>query len=177
MTERRTFLDELRELDSATQAQQLRPGAVHRIARRLDAELLQAELPSRRRTWIPMLTFAAGAAMVLAVFTLGEPEVAFLARSLAVATAVHLAMSLLEMLGQHPSRQASVAAHMITHGRYRALFWGGAIAPGVLVVVLAALSWDGGLLPAALLAGLVAQAALLAYESVFVRAGQDAPLS
>jgi transmembrane sensor len=74
MTEHRTFLDELRELDNATQAQQLRPGAVHRIARRLDAELLQAELPSRRRTWIPMLTFAAGAALVLAVFAFGEPE-------------------------------------------------------------------------------------------------------
>jgi len=76
MTERRTFLDELRELDGATQAEQLRPGAVHRIARRLDAELLQAELPSRRRTWIPMLSFAAGAALVLAVFAFGEPEVA-----------------------------------------------------------------------------------------------------
>lgn len=76
MTERRTFLDELRELDHTRQAEQLRPGAVHRIARRLDAELLQAELPARRRTWIPMLTFAAGAAMVLAVFAFGEPEVA-----------------------------------------------------------------------------------------------------
>lgn len=120
----------------------------------------------------------AGMMLVLAPLAdLGEPEIAFLARSLAVATVVHLAMSLLEMLGEHPSRQAAVAAHMITHGRYRALFWGGAIAPAVLVVVLAALSWGGGLLPAALLAGLVAQAALLAYESVFVRAGQDAPLS
>lgn len=76
MTERPTFLDELRELDHTRQAEQLRPGAVHRIARRLDAELLQAELPVRRRTWIPMLTFAAGAAMVLAVFAFGEPEVA-----------------------------------------------------------------------------------------------------
>lgn len=76
MTERPTFLDELRELDHTRQAEQLRPGAVHRIARRLDAELLQAELPVRRRSWIPMLTFAAGAAMVLAVFAFGEPEVA-----------------------------------------------------------------------------------------------------
>lgn len=76
MSERRTFLDELRELDDTRQAEQLRPGAVHRIARRLDAELLQAELPVRRRAWIPMLTFAAGAALVLAVFAFGEPEVA-----------------------------------------------------------------------------------------------------
>lgn len=77
MSDRRSFLDELRELDGATQAEQLRPGAVHRIARRLDAELLQAELPSRRRTWIPMVSFAAGAALVLAVFALDtDPQVA-----------------------------------------------------------------------------------------------------
>jgi transmembrane sensor len=77
MSERKTFLGELRELDETRQAEQLRPGAVHRIARRLDAELLQAELPSRRRGWIPMVTFAAGAALVLAVFAFGgEPRVA-----------------------------------------------------------------------------------------------------
>jgi transmembrane sensor len=77
MSERRSFIEELRELDDAKQAERLRPGAVHRIARRLDAELLQAELPTRRRTWIPMASFAAGAALVLAVFTLdGEPQVA-----------------------------------------------------------------------------------------------------
>jgi len=77
MSERRSFVDELRELDRATQAERLRPGAVHRIARRLDAELLPAELPSRRRTWIPMASFAAGAALVLAVLAFGgEPQVA-----------------------------------------------------------------------------------------------------
>ncbi|MCX4246866.1 hypothetical protein [Paraliomyxa miuraensis] len=77
MTERRSFLDELQDLDQVHQAERLRPGAVHRIARRLDAELMQAELPARRRTWIPMVSFAAGAAMVLAVFTMGgEPQLA-----------------------------------------------------------------------------------------------------
>ncbi len=77
MSERRSFIDELRELDREQRAERLRPGAVHRIARRLDAEILQAELPARRRTWIPMVSFAAGAAMVLAVFTLGgTPEIA-----------------------------------------------------------------------------------------------------
>ena len=77
MSERRSFVDELRELDRGHQEERLRPGAVHRIARRLDAELLQAELPARRRPWIPMISFAAGAALVLAVFALGgEPELA-----------------------------------------------------------------------------------------------------
>lgn len=88
MSERKTFLDELRELDDTRQAEQLRPGAVHRIARRLDAELLQAELPSRRRAWIPMATFAAGAALVLAVFAFGgEPRVAV--RQETTATPMH----------------------------------------------------------------------------------------
>ena len=39
------------------------------------------------------------------------------------------------------------------------------------------LSWNGGLLAAAAVAGLLVQVVLLAYESVFVRAGQDVPLS
>lgn len=71
MSEHPSFLDELRRVDDARQSEHLRPGAVHRIARRLDAELLQAELPTRRRTVIPMVSFAAGAALVLAVFAFG----------------------------------------------------------------------------------------------------------
>lgn len=77
MSERRSFTAALRELDEGHQAERLRPGAVHRIARRLDAELLEDELPRRRRRIIPMVSFAAGAATVLAVFTLGsEPTTA-----------------------------------------------------------------------------------------------------
>lgn len=77
MSERRSFTAALREVEAEHQAERLRPGAVHRISRRLEAELLEAELPSRRRRIIPMVSFAAGAATVLAVFTLGtEPETA-----------------------------------------------------------------------------------------------------
>ncbi len=72
MSERPSFLDELRQAEEARDSERLRPGAVHRIARRLDAELLQTEVPTRRRAFIPMMTFAAGAALVLAVFTLGD---------------------------------------------------------------------------------------------------------
>lgn len=88
MSERPSFLDELRQADEARESERLRPGAVHRIARRLDAELLHAELPSRRRTFIPMATFAAGAALVLAVFTFsGEAKKA--ARQVEAAVPVH----------------------------------------------------------------------------------------
>jgi len=79
MSDPSSFVAALREVDQAQQAERLRPGAVHRISRRLDAELLQAELPGRRRTFIPMISFAAGAAMVLAVFTLdSSPDEAVL---------------------------------------------------------------------------------------------------
>lgn len=77
MSDRPTFVAALRQVELDNAEERLRPGAVHRIARRLDAELLQQELPTRRRTWIPMVSFAAGAAMVLAVFTVGSsPEIA-----------------------------------------------------------------------------------------------------
>jgi hypothetical protein len=46
----------------------------------------------------------------------------------------------------------------------------------VLAVALAVLGWAGPLAAAAA-AGLLVQLALLAYESVFIRAGQDVPLS
>ena len=72
MSDQPSFVAALRELDESRQAERLRPGAVHRITRRLDAELLQAELPSKRRGFIPMVSFAAGAATVLAFFMLSS---------------------------------------------------------------------------------------------------------
>lgn len=92
--------------------------------------------------------------------------------ALAVATVVHGLMLLLEYGGRHGGRHAASAAHMITHGRYARTFWLGAVAPVVAAAVLAV---AGGV--AAVVAGIAVQAALLAYESVFVRAGQDVPLS
>ena len=94
-----------------------------------------------------------------------------------VSTVVHLLMLGIEYAGTHASRQATVAAHIITSGRYSRLFWLGAVLPAAAAVVLGGITWVG--LPVALLAlaGLTVQPALVAYESVFVRAGQDPPLS
>jgi hypothetical protein len=67
---------------------------------------------------------------------------------------------------------------MLTHGRYKSAFWGGAIGLSVLTAALAlagALVENLGLL--AVLGGVIAQASLLIYESVYVKAGQDVPLS
>lgn len=119
-----------------------------------------------------------GGALVIAAVTAGleTPARTLLAAALTVATAVHVAMLLAEYLGRHATAQAAAAAHMVVRGRYAALFWGGGVAAAVLAGALAAAGW-AGLLVAALAGGVIVQAALLAYESVFVRAGQDVPLS
>ena len=86
-----------------------------------------------------------------------------------------------EYAGRHASRQATVAAHIVTRGRYARTFWWAAVLPVGVAVVLGAMAWAlGGSTTAVLLlvlAGLLVQPALVAYESVFVRAGQDPPLS
>jgi Fe-S-cluster-containing dehydrogenase component/formate-dependent nitrite reductase membrane component NrfD len=101
-------------------------------------------------------------------------------RVLVLSTVLHLLMLLIEYGGKHASRNAAAAAHMIVRGRYARLFWLGAVGLGVLAVLLALPAWSsptGLALASALVAGVLVQVALLAYESVFVRAGQDVPLS
>lgn len=119
-----------------------------------------------------------GALALAAPFSgLSDSASTWLAAMVTLGIATHLLMIAFEYAGRHPSRQATVAAHTITHGRYARLFWGGSIAPAAVALVLAAVAWAGGGALWLLLAGLLVQPALLAYESVFVRAGQDPPLS
>jgi hypothetical protein len=66
---------------------------------------------------------------------------------------------------------------MVTHGRYARLFWTGAVAVALIAALVGAFSWYGEPLIVAIAAGMLVQLALVAYESVFVRAGQDVPLS
>jgi hypothetical protein len=66
---------------------------------------------------------------------------------------------------------------MITRGRYARLFWAGAVSLAAVATLLALPGWNGGAVGLVAVGGLAVQAALLAYESVFVRAGQDVPLS
>jgi Fe-S-cluster-containing dehydrogenase component len=101
--------------------------------------------------------------------------------SFVIATVAHLAILLIEYAGKHSSRQAATAAHVITSGRYARTFWMGSVVPTVLAAGLGVVAWLMGVDTTSTvlvaLAGLVVQPALLAYESVFVRAGQDMPLS
>ena len=116
-------------------------------------------------------------AVAAAVGGLPQAGSALLARAFAVTVVLHLLMLAVEYAGRHASRQAAVAAHIITRGRYSRTFWLGAVLPAVVAGVLGVLAW-GGTIPVVLaLGGLLVQPALVAYESVFVRAGQDVPLS
>jgi Fe-S-cluster-containing dehydrogenase component len=96
--------------------------------------------------------------------------------ALTVGTAAHIGIVLVEYLGRHATAGAAAAARMAVRGRYARTFWGGGVGLAALGAVLACFGW-AGLPGAALIAGLVVQAALAAYESVFVRAAQDIPLS
>ncbi len=105
-----------------------------------------------------------------------------LASSFVVAAVLHLLMLALEYAGSHASQQAAVAARIVTSGRYARTFWLGGVLPVGAAVVLGALAWGGdgwggGGIALLAVAGAIVQPALLAYESVFVRAGQDPPLS
>jgi Fe-S-cluster-containing dehydrogenase component/Ni/Fe-hydrogenase subunit HybB-like protein len=123
-----------------------------------------------------------GALAVAGVFAdWSANEWGFIAAALVLSTLAHLVMLAVEYGGKHASRQAATAARVITHGRYARTFWLAAVVPAAAAVVLAAIAWGApasgmaaGLL---LVAGLIVQPALIAYESVFVRAGQDMPLS
>jgi Fe-S-cluster-containing dehydrogenase component/formate-dependent nitrite reductase membrane component NrfD len=120
---------------------------------------------------------AGATAVAAAVVGVDTGAAVLVARTLALATGLHVLILLLEYGGRHPTRQATVAAHMITRGRYARTFWWGAVAPAGAASVLAAAGWTGAATGAVVLAGIVVQPALVAYESVFVRAGQDVPLS
>ena len=124
------------------------------------------------------LMAGAGALLVAAPFVdASDATVSVIAVTFTVATAAHLLMLLVEFGGKHSTRNAEVAAHIIVRGRYAKTFWYGCVLlslvvlAGGLAVSLGASAWLG------VLVGIVVQVPLLAYESVFVKAAQDVPLS
>jgi Fe-S-cluster-containing dehydrogenase component/formate-dependent nitrite reductase membrane component NrfD len=90
------------------------------------------------------------------------------------AVGLDLAILLFSELGMsQPTEVAARASRAITHGRYKWLFWGGAIAIGHVVPL--ALAFGGDALLAA--AALAAIGGLYAYEHAFVMAPQEVPNS
>jgi Fe-S-cluster-containing dehydrogenase component/Ni/Fe-hydrogenase subunit HybB-like protein len=126
---------------------------------------------------VQALMVGGGALAIAAVATDPAPDAwALLLSTLTLATVGHVLLALFEFLGHHTTSHAAAAAHMVVKGRYAREFWTGGVALAVLAAVLAGIGWAGAPV-IAIVGGFVVQAALLAYESVFIRAGQDVPLS
>lgn len=75
----------------------------------------------------------------------------------------------------HPTEQATRAARMITHGKYRRQFWGGAVLIGHLVPVVALVASDHYMIAAA--AAVCTLVGMYLYEHAFVMAPQELPNS
>ena len=127
---------------------------------------------------VQALMVGSGALAVAALFAdVSDDAWLLLAIAFVTSTVLHLVLLALEYGGTHRSQQATVAARIVTHGRYARLFWLGAVAPAAVAALVGALTWGGASVVLLALAGVIVQPALIAYESVFVRAGQDPPLS
>ncbi len=116
-------------------------------------------------------------AIVAAIAGADDDAVALTARVLLLGSLAHLVISWLDLSGHHSSPRAAVGARTILSGRYRRLFWAGAVAPTAVAMVLSAASWGGERAWLLAVAGLLVQPALLAFETAYIRAGQDVPLS
>ena len=120
-----------------------------------------------------------GALLVLsAIFAPDSGTIGWLSWALVIGVVAHLLITAVEFGGKHATRNAEVAAHAITHGRYARTFWLGSVGLSFLAAVLALVgAISGGLLVLGLLAGLIVQVSLILHEKVFVMAAQDPPLS
>ncbi|MGH3503387.1 MAG: 4Fe-4S dicluster domain-containing protein [Nocardioidaceae bacterium] len=122
----------------------------------------------------------AGAVALLALWS-GAPsgQAALVAQVLVVSTVCQVVLSVVKLVGAHPTRGGQVGAGILTRGRYAPVYWGLTVALGVVIVALGLVGLSGGATSqiATAVAGLLAQVSVISYEFVFVRAGQEVPLS
>ena len=118
------------------------------------------------------------AALVMLGTFLGTPEAILrtLGQVILWGLAVHLVIVIFECLvHESPTRHHERATTLITEGRFKGLFWGGAVlGGGILPIALLALAGPGA--AGALAAGL-ALLGSFAWEYIWVMAGQAVPIS
>ena len=121
------------------------------------------------------------ALLVVSFFTGGEAAtIRALALALALASVAHLAILVLEnLLTPSPTVHHELAVRAVRSGPYRALFWIGALGMGGLVPLLSVwfASTNGFSLAILVPAALIALAGCLAWEYIWVEAGQSVPNS
>jgi len=119
----------------------------------------------------------AGAALlaILAGFGTGLEETAGSAlQVLGVALLVDLLLLAAEYARSHKTDEARLAAHAITGGRYRGMFWGLVVLLGHLVPAAVCFGLPGSY---GIAAGALALVGLAGYEWIYVRAPQEVPNS
>lgn len=124
-------------------------------------------------------SFMAGGAVfaILSVFLeAGGNWLPFLRNLLLVSISANLLTLLIELTTTHPTEDAKRTVHMILHGRYRQLFWFGAVAFGN-ILPLAAIAFAGSLVPVLAASGLVILFGIYFTEKIWVEAPQRIALS
>jgi Fe-S-cluster-containing dehydrogenase component/formate-dependent nitrite reductase membrane component NrfD len=111
------------------------------------------------------------------VFSPADDTITWLSWALVVGVVAHLLITAVEFGGKHSTRNAEVAAHAITSGRYSRKFWFGSVLLSLVGGALALATALGAPVVLAVVAGVLVQPALLIHEEVFVKAAQDPPLS
>jgi Fe-S-cluster-containing dehydrogenase component/formate-dependent nitrite reductase membrane component NrfD len=120
----------------------------------------------------------AGVLFVLSLFLTDDAATQrWLAWAMVVGVASHLLITAVEFGGKHSTRNAQVAAHAITHGRYRKSFWGGSVLPAIIAGGIAVAVGLGAPIALGVVSAILVQVALLLHERVYVMAAQDPPLS
>lgn len=176
------FLDQLFTLHFS--ALLLWPGVILAILSAIYTAFLFAQAEGRdlwQSTLLPWHMFvqavmAGSAALLMTSALVGtDPEAL---RILAGAFGLSLLINLLITIGgefgtPHASQVAATAAHLITHGRYKNLYWGSLVLGLALPLVMATFL-STSILALAVASGL-SLVGLLAYEWAFVMAPQDVP--
>jgi Fe-S-cluster-containing dehydrogenase component len=128
---------------------------------------------------LPHLVVAAvvaGAATLVVIGFFGLVDVDLLwalALTMTIALAAHALVLFAELFGAHANSDTARAVELITHGAWRARFWGAVGIGGILVPI--ALVWISP--PTAVLGALLALFGLWVYEDLWIKAGQSIPLS
>ncbi|MBR9921379.1 MAG: polysulfide reductase NrfD [Bacteroidetes bacterium] len=123
-------------------------------------------------------SFMAGAAvfLILSTFVEGLAEwQPFLKNTLLASIGVNLLTMLTELTITHPTEDAKTVVKMITKGRYRNMFYLGAISLGNLIPIAMLISGANVLIAA--LAGVLVLAGIYFTEKIWVEAPQRIPLS
>ena len=122
------------------------------------------------------LMAGAAALSIIALWTeSGANWLPFLKNVMFVGIGINLATILVELTTTHPTMEAKKTVHMILHGRYRNLFWWGAILFGN-VLPLALLVFAGSDPMVAALASLILLIGIYFTEKIWVEAPQRIPL-